>query len=94
MSALSAIIQTNKGDIHLNLFNEEAPQTVANFVNLSERGYYDNLNFHRVIENFMIQGGCPEGSGMGGPGYQFDDECTETRLHNKPGVLSSLQHSF
>ncbi len=85
---LTATLKTSKGDIQLQLFPEQAPMTVANFVNLARRGYYDGLNFHRVIADFMIQGGCPEGSGRGGPGYQFDDECTTERRHDKPGVLS------
>lgn len=85
---LKAKIKTNKGDIHLSLFADKTPLTVANFVNLAERGYYDNLVFHRVIENFMIQGGCPLGRGNGGPGYQFEDECLAELKHNKPGLLS------
>ncbi len=85
---ITASIETNKGTIHLTLFADQAPKTVASFVNLVERGYYNGLTFHRVIENFMIQGGCPQGSGMGGPGYQFDDECTQELNHDKPGVLS------
>ncbi len=85
---LTATLKTSKGDIHLQLFPEQAPVTVANFVNLARRGYYDGLNFHRVIADFMIQGGCPEGSGRGGPGYQFHDECTSELRHDKPGILS------
>ena len=87
MSDLTAQIVTSKGPINLKLFANEAPLTVANFVNLSQRGYYDGLNFHRVIPNFMIQGGCPEGSGRGGPGYRFEDEFHPTRKHGK-GTLS------
>ena len=64
-----ATITTNRGDINLNLFEEHTPVTVANFVNLVQRGYYDDLIFHRVIDNFMIQGGCPQGTGTGGPGF-------------------------
>ena len=64
------------------------PVTVANFVNLAGRGYYDGLQFHRVIANFMIQGGCPEGSGRGGPGYRFDDEFDPSLRHDRPGRLS------
>ena len=71
---MKAHIKTNKGIISLNLFYDKAPITVANFVNLSNRGYYNNLTFHRVIDNFMIQGGCPLGTGTGGPGYEFKDE--------------------
>ena len=81
-------MQTSKGTIRLRLFAEQAPITVSNFVNLSLRGYYNGLNFHRVIADFMIQGGCPEGSGRGGPGYRFEDECTAALKHDKPGVLS------
>ena len=86
--ALIAVMQTNKGTIRLRLFGEQAPVTVSNFVNLSLRGYYNGLNFHRVIADFMVQGGCPEGSGRGGPGYRFEDECTAALKHDKPGVLS------
>jgi peptidyl-prolyl cis-trans isomerase B (cyclophilin B) len=85
---MEAHINTNKGIIKLNLFYEEAPLTVSNFVNLSKKGYYDKLSFHRVINDFMIQGGCPQGTGTGGPGYQFEDEFHPDRKHNKPGVLS------
>ena len=85
---LIAVMQTNRGTIRLRLFAEQAPVTVSNFVNLSLRGYYNGLNFHRVIADFMIQGGCPEGSGRGGPGYRFEDECTAALKHDKPGVLS------
>jgi peptidyl-prolyl cis-trans isomerase B (cyclophilin B) len=85
---LIAAMQTNKGTIRLHLFADQAPITVSNFVNLSLRGYYNGLNFHRVIADFMIQGGCPEGSGRGGPGYRFEDECTPALKHDKPGVLS------
>ncbi len=85
---LSAVIKTNRGTINLCLFADQAPVTVANFVNLCRRGYYDGLNFHRVIDDFMIQGGCPEGSGRGGPGYRFEDECTPALKHDSPGILS------
>jgi peptidyl-prolyl cis-trans isomerase B (cyclophilin B) len=85
---ISAIVRTNKGDIKLRLFADKAPVTVANFVNLASRGYYDELSFHRVIPDFMIQGGCPQGSGTGGPGYRFEDECTPELGHDVPGVLS------
>ena len=73
----SATIETNHGSIQLELFDEEAPQTVANFRTLASEGFYDGLVFHRVIGNFMIQGGCPNGTGTGGPGYTFDDEFNE-----------------
>ena len=85
---LSAVIKTYKGDIHLTLYPAEAPMTVANFVNLAGRGYYDGLVFHRVIDNFMIQGGDPTGTGSGGPGYQFGDEFSPKRRHNSAGILS------
>jgi peptidyl-prolyl cis-trans isomerase B (cyclophilin B) len=85
---LKATFKTNKGEINLELYAEKAPLTVANFVNLSKRGYYDGLKFHRVIPDFMIQGGCPQGSGTGGPGYQFKDEFHPTLRHDTAGVLS------
>ncbi|GMU94160.1 MAG: hypothetical protein AMXMBFR4_32180 [Candidatus Hydrogenedentota bacterium] len=85
---MQAMIHTNKGDIRLELYADQAPVTVANFVNLAQRGYYDGLTFHRVIPNFMIQGGCPLGSGTGGPGYTFKDECTPALKHDSPGILS------
>ena len=88
MSSLSVTMTTSKGDIHLTLFPEDTPITVANFVNLAQRGYYDGLNFHRVIPDFMIQGGCPLGSGTGGPGYQFEDEFRPHLKHDKPGKFS------
>lgn len=87
-SIVKATIETNKGDINLKLFPNKVPVTVANFVNLAERGYYDGLNFHRVIEDFMIQGGCPDGNGRGGPGYQFEDEFHPDLKHDEPGTLS------
>ena len=71
---MEAHIVTNKGTIKLNLYYEKAPITVSNFVNLAKRGYYNNLSFHRVINDFMVQGGCPIGTGTGGPGYNFSDE--------------------
>ena len=85
---LRAIIETDKGTIKIDLFQEETPVTVANFVNLASRGYYDDLKFHRVIPDFMIQGGCPQGTGTGGPGYNFEDECSPALRHDKPGILS------
>ena len=85
---LKAVIETNKGTINLRLFAEQAPITVGNFVNLARRGYYNNLKFHRVIPDFMIQGGCPAGDGRGGPGYKFQDEFVTELHHNKPGILS------
>lgn len=88
MSDLSADFVTSRGTIHIKLFPEGAPLTVANFVQLAQMGYYNGLNFHRVIPDFMVQGGCPEGSGRGGPGYRFEDECKPNLRHDRPGVLS------
>ena len=85
---IQARIDTAKGSIHLTLFAAQAPVTVANFVNLARRGYYDGLSFHRVIANFMVQGGCPEGTGRGGPGYSFEDEFDPAQRHDRPGRLS------
>ncbi len=85
---LTATIKTEKGDIHLKLFADKTPLTVANFVNLSQHGFYNNLKFHRVIEEFMIQGGCPKGNGTGGPGYKFKDEFVKELRHDLPGKLS------
>ena len=85
---LKATFKTNKGEINLQLYGEKAPLTVANFINLSKRGYYDGLIFHRVIPDFMIQGGCPQGTGTGGPGYQFKDEFHPTLRHDTAGILS------
>ena len=85
---LKAIIETSKGTINLKLYAEQTPITVGNFVNLVRRGYYDGLKFHRVIPNFMIQGGCPAGDGRGGPGYTFQDEFVKELRHSKPGIFS------
>jgi peptidyl-prolyl cis-trans isomerase B (cyclophilin B) len=85
---LHANIETNKGTIKIKLTPTETPVTVANFVNLVKRGYYDGLKFHRVIGNFMIQGGDPRGNGTGGPGYQFQDEFAPNLKHDGPGILS------
>ncbi len=87
-NGILAEIKTNKGSINIRLHPEVAPVTVANFVNLARRGFYDGLNFHRVIDNFMIQGGCPNGTGTGGPGYRFEDECNSELRHDAPGKLS------
>jgi peptidyl-prolyl cis-trans isomerase B (cyclophilin B) len=86
--SLTATITTSRGPIHLRLFDEQVPVTVASFVNLANRGYYDGLGFHRVIPDFMIQGGCPHGSGTGGPGYKFEDEIVPGLKHDRPGILS------
>ncbi len=88
MGQLTALIKTTKGEIKISLFADKTPNTVANFVNLANRKFYDGLKFHRVIEDFMIQGGCPLGTGTGGPGYKFRDEFTSELKHNKPGILS------
>ena len=87
-SDLTAVVTTPKGEIRIALFPVEAPLTVANFVNLAQRGYYDGLTFHRVIADFMVQGGDPTGSGRGGPGYNFADEFSPLRRHDSAGVLS------
>ena len=86
--SLQAIIKTNKGEINLNLFSDVAPVTVLNFITLAKTGYYNGLKFHRVIDNFMIQGGDPTGTGAGGPGYQFGDEFKEGVVFNKKGLLA------
>ncbi|MET0807213.1 MAG: peptidylprolyl isomerase [Pseudoxanthomonas sp.] len=85
--SLTATFDTARGPIKVELYADKAPLTVANFVNLAQRGFYDGLNFHRVIPDFMIQGGCPEGSGRGGPGYRFADE-TDNGVRHERGVLS------
>ena len=84
---MHAVIQTDKGEIRLELTPDKTPMTVANFVNLAERGYYNGVTFHRVIPNFMVQGGDPTATGSGGPGYRFDDEITDLK-HDRPGILS------
>lgn len=83
-----AIFDTDKGTIKLELFDDKTPKTVKNFEDLCEKKYYDGLVFHRVIPNFMVQGGCPEGTGTGGPGYNFEDEFHPELKHDGPGVLS------
>ena len=85
---MQATIKTTKGSINIDLFHKKAKMTVANFANLSRRGFYNNLTFHRVIDDFMIQGGCPIGTGSGDPGYKFKDEFHNDLKHDKPGVLS------
>lgn len=85
---LTAKITTNKGTINLNLFPDKAPLTVLSFANLASKGFYNGLKFHRVIADFMIQGGCPLGTGTGGPGYRFKDEFSPDLKHDKPGKLS------
>jgi peptidyl-prolyl cis-trans isomerase B (cyclophilin B) len=85
---LTVTLHTTKGDIRLKLFPDKTPLTVLNFVNLTKRGFYNGLTFHRVIPNFMIQGGDPAGNGTGGPGYKFKDEFSPDLKHSKPGILS------
>ena len=85
--SLTAIFDTARGPVRVELLPDQAPLTVANFVNLARRGFYDGLGFHRVIADFMVQGGCPEGSGRGGPGYRFEDE-TGNGVRHERGVLS------
>jgi len=87
-SELTALIKTEKGTIRCRLFADKTPLTAANFVNLANRGFYNNLKFHRVIADFMVQGGCPKGNGTGGPGYTFRDEFAAELRHDKPGKLS------
>ena len=82
------ILHTSKGDIEATLFASKVPMTVANYLNLARQGFYDGLTFHRVIANFMIQGGDPTGTGRGGPGYKFADEFNASLRHSKPGILS------
>ena len=85
---MKATIKTNRGNINLDLFPDKAKLTVSNFANLSRRKFYNNLTFHRVIDDFMIQGGCPIGTGTGDPGYKFKDEFSPDLKHDKPGILS------
>src|SRR5690606_30471595 len=85
--SLIAVFDTDRGPIRVELFADKAPLTVASFVNLARRGFYDGLSFHRVIPDFMIQGGCPKGTGTGGPGYKFEDETSNGVKHER-GVLS------
>lgn len=82
------ILKTNKGDIEGTLFASKVPMTTANFLNLAKKGYYDGITFHRVIKDFMIQGGDPTGTGSGGPGYKFGDEFDASLKHSKPGIFS------
>jgi len=81
-------LQTSKGDIEATLYASQVPITIASFLNLAQRGYYDGISFHRVIPNFMIQGGDPTGSGAGGPGYKFEDEFLPNLRHDKAGTFS------
>ncbi len=88
MQDIRITLTTSKGAIEAVLYPSKAPVTVANFLNLAKRGYYNGLTFHRVIPDFMIQGGDPTGTGSGGPGYRFEDECTPDLKHDKPGIFS------
>jgi peptidyl-prolyl cis-trans isomerase B (cyclophilin B) len=83
-----ATFDTTRGTIRIELFDDKTPKTVANFEKLCEKKYYDGLKFHRVIPDFMVQGGCPLGTGTGGPGYKFEDEFDSSLTHDGPGVLS------
>jgi len=83
-----ATFETNKGTIRIELFDDKTPKTVSNFEELCGKNYYDGLTFHRVIDDFMVQGGCPDGTGTGGPGYKFEDEFHDDLKHDGPGVLS------
>lgn len=85
---LKATFETSRGNIVCELYSDKAPVTVANFANLSNRGFYDGLTFHRVIPDFMIQGGDPQGTGTGGPGYQFKDEFDSSLRFSGPGILA------
>jgi len=88
MPELTAAIETSKGTINIKLFADQTPLTCGSFANLAKREFYNGLKFHRVIADFMIQGGCPFGNGMGGPGYQFKDEFHKDLKHDKAGILS------
>ena len=88
MANRHAVIDTNHGTITIELFEQRAPKTTSNFVELAEKGFYDGVIFHRVIEGFMIQGGDPDGTGRGGPGYTIDDEFHPELRHDSKGVLS------
>jgi peptidyl-prolyl cis-trans isomerase B (cyclophilin B) len=88
MQDIRLILHTSRGNIEGTIFASKVPMTAANFLNLARRGYYDGVKFHRVIKNFMIQGGDPTGSGMGGPGYKFADEIHPSLKHTKPGLFS------
>tara|TARA_B100001115_G_C15761890_1_gene373306 strand:- start:145 stop:579 length:435 start_codon:yes stop_codon:yes gene_type:complete len=83
-----AIIDTVKGKMDVTFYEDDAPKTVKNFINLSKKGYYDGLTFHRVIPDFVIQGGCPQGTGIGGPGYSIDCELDGDNQYHDRGVLS------
>ena len=88
MTDIRLTIKTSRGDIAATIFASKVPITAANFLNLAQRGYYDGLKFHRVIKDFMVQGGDPTGTGSGGPGYHFADEIDKSLKHTKPGIFS------
>jgi len=88
MSNRSARFETSLGDFTVELFDDKAPATAKNFADLAQKGFYDGLIFHRVIDGFMIQGGCPEGTGTGGPGYKIKDEFHRDLRHEGKGILS------
>jgi cyclophilin family peptidyl-prolyl cis-trans isomerase len=88
MANRTAHFKTNQGDFDVELFEDKAPITTKNFIDLIDKGFYDGLTFHRVISNFMIQGGCPSGTGTGGPGYKIKDEFHKDLKHDTPGILS------
>jgi peptidyl-prolyl cis-trans isomerase B (cyclophilin B) len=88
MQDIRIILTTSKGNIEATLQPSKAPVTVANFLNLSKRGFYNDITFHRVINQFMIQGGDPTGTGRGGPGYRFEDEVKSGLKHDRPGIFS------
>jgi cyclophilin family peptidyl-prolyl cis-trans isomerase len=88
MANRTANFKTNMGDFSVELYEDKAPITTKNFVDLIEKGFYDGLTFHRVIDGFMIQGGCPSGTGTGGPGYKIKDEFNKDLKHDSKGILS------
>ncbi|MGE3165395.1 MAG: peptidylprolyl isomerase [Planctomycetota bacterium] len=88
MSQSTVTLETSEGTLRITLFDDLVPRTTQNFRDLIAKGFYDGLVFHRVIKNFMIQGGCPQGTGTGGPGYKFEDEFHPELRHDRPGLLS------
>ena len=88
MTDIRILVKTSRGTIEATIFASKVPMTAANFLNLAQRGYYNGITFHRVIPNFMIQGGDPTGTGSGGPGYKFADEIDRSLKHSKPGIFS------
>jgi peptidyl-prolyl cis-trans isomerase B (cyclophilin B) len=88
MNDIRILLKTSRGDISATLFASKVPITSANFLNLAKRGFYNGIKFHRVIKDFMVQGGDPTGTGSGGPGYKFADEIDKSLKHTKPGIFS------